>query len=113
ASSEVVDARTLKVTLRMPVPNYAQAVLNSSMNWIASPKALAKGQRAFDAAPVGAGPFTLRSWSRHDKIELVRNPRYWDAPKPYLDAILLRATPDSTQRLSSLTSGDVDVSVDT
>ncbi|MFC5754642.1 ABC transporter substrate-binding protein [Actinomadura rugatobispora] len=113
ASTEVVDARTLKVTLRMPVPNYAHALVNGGMNWIASPKALAKGQRAFDAAPVGAGPFILKSWSRNDKFELVKNPRYWDPPKPYLDRIVLRATPDSMQRLSSLTSGGVDVSIDT
>ncbi|XVQ08076.1 ABC transporter substrate-binding protein [Spirillospora sp. CA-255316] len=113
ASTEVVDARTLKIALRMPIPNYGQAVLAGAMNWIASPKALAKGQRAFDAKPIGAGPFTLKSWTRQDKIELVKNPKFWDAPKPYLDGIELRATPDSMQRLSSLTSGGVDVSVDT
>jgi peptide/nickel transport system substrate-binding protein len=112
-STEVVDARTLKIALRMPVPNYGQAVLVGSMNWIASPKALAKGQRAFDAAPIGAGPFTLKSWARQDKIELVKNPKYWDAPKPYLDRIELRSTSDTMQRLSSLTSGGVDVAVDT
>lgn len=113
ASTAVVDARTLKVTLRTPIPNYGQAVLAGAMNWIASPKALRKGQRAFDADPVGAGPFTLKSWTRQDKIELVKNPKYWDAPKPYLDGIVLRATADSAQRLRSLTSGGVDVSVDT
>ncbi|GAA2431287.1 ABC transporter substrate-binding protein [Actinomadura vinacea] len=113
ASTEVLDGRTLKVTLKMPIPNYVQGVVASGMNWIASPKALAQGQRAYDAKPVGAGPFTLKSWTRHDKVQLVKNPRYWDAPKPYLDAILLRATPDSTQRLSTLTSGDADVTVDT
>jgi peptide/nickel transport system substrate-binding protein len=112
-STEVVDARTLKIALRMPVPNYGQAVLVGAMNWIASPKALAKGQRAFDAAPIGAGPFTLKSWARQDKIELVKNPKYWDAPKPYLDRIELRSTSDTMQRLSSLTSGGVDVAVDT
>jgi peptide/nickel transport system substrate-binding protein len=113
ASTEVVDARTLKIALRMPIPNYAHAVIAGGMNWIASPKALAKGQRAYDARPAGAGPFTLRSWARQDKIELVRNPRYWDAPKPYLDRIELRATSDTMQRLSSLTSGGADVVVDT
>ncbi|XVQ15028.1 ABC transporter substrate-binding protein [Spirillospora sp. CA-255316] len=113
ASTEVLDARTLKITLRMPIPNYAHAVIAGATNWIASPKALAKGQRAYDAAPAGAGPFTLRSWARQDKIELVRNPKYWDAPKPYLDRIVLRATSDTMQRLSSLTSGGADVVVDT
>ncbi|MEU6644429.1 ABC transporter substrate-binding protein [Saccharomonospora sp. NPDC046836] len=113
ASTEVVDARTLEVTLRTPVPNYAQAVVANQLNWIASPKALQAGPQAFDANPVGAGPFTLKSWTRQDRIELVRNPGYWDAPKPYLDAITLRAAPDTTQRLNTLTSGGADVAVET
>ncbi|WP_262403609.1 ABC transporter substrate-binding protein [Actinomadura sp. CNU-125] len=113
SSSEVVDARTLKITLRTAIPNYAQNVVIGAMNWIASPDALRKGPRAFDAKPIGAGPFTLESWSRQDKIELVRNPAYWDAPKPYLDGLVLRSTSDTMQRLSTLLSGGTDVVIDT
>ncbi|MFV2176063.1 ABC transporter substrate-binding protein [Actinomadura sp. LOL_016] len=113
ASTAVVDATTLKVTLRTPIPNFAQNVVIGALNWIASPDALREGQRAFDARPVGAGPFVLKSWSRQDKAELVRNPRYWDAPKPYLDGITVRSTSDTMQRLSTLLSGGVDVAVDT
>ncbi|MEV5828214.1 ABC transporter substrate-binding protein [Spirillospora sp. NPDC052242] len=113
ASTEAVDATTLRVRLRSPVPNFAQNVVIGAMNWIASPAALKKGARSFDARPVGAGPFTLKSWTRQDKVELVRNPRYWDAPKPYLDGLVLRSTSDTMQRLSTLLSGDVDVVIDT
>ncbi|MFF2846338.1 ABC transporter substrate-binding protein [Streptomyces sp. NPDC058001] len=113
ASTKVVDATTLKVTMVSPVPNYAQAVLSTSMNWIASPKALKSTRQQFDARPIGAGPFTLKSWTRQDTIELVKNPGYWDAPKPYLDRITLRTANDSTQRVNTLTSGGADVAVDT
>ncbi|QFG20188.1 ABC transporter substrate-binding protein [Actinomadura sp. WMMB 499] len=113
ASTEVVDATTLRIRLRAQVPSYAQNVVVGAMNWIASPAALKQGRRAFDARPIGAGPFVLESWSRQDKIELERNPRYWDAPKPYLDGITVRSTADTMQRLSTLLSGDVDVVVDT
>lgn len=113
ASTTVVDATTLKITMVAPIPSYAQAVLASSMNWIASPKALKAGQRAFDANPVGAGPFTLEKWARQDVIELVKNPGYWDAPKPYLDGITLRTATDSTQRINTLISGGADVAIDT
>ncbi|RBM16202.1 ABC transporter substrate-binding protein [Prauserella sp. PE36] len=112
-TTEVVDARTLKITMVEPIPNYAQALVSSSLNWIASPTALRAGQRAFDAKPVGAGPFTVESWTRQDSIELVKNPKYWDAPKPYLDRITLRSINDSTQRINTLTSGGADVAVDT
>ncbi|OHV43750.1 ABC transporter substrate-binding protein [Parafrankia colletiae] len=111
-SSEVVDDVTLKVTLVTPVPRYALSVLASSMNWIASPAALQKGQQAFDAKPIGAGPFTLESWTRQADIRLVKNPRYWDAPKPYLDRLTLRSALDSNQRYNTLLTGGADVAVD-
>lgn len=105
ASTEVVDQRTLRVTMGSPTPHFAFAIVESSMNWIAAPAALAAGRGEFDKQPVGAGPFTLERWARQDVIELVKNPTYWDAPKPYLDRILLRTSGDATQRLNALTSG--------
>lgn len=113
ASTTVVDATTLKITMVTPAPHYAQAVLSTSMNWIASPKALKAGRQAFDAKPVGAGPYTLKKWTRQDTIELVKNPDYWDAPKPYLDALTLRTSNDTGQRINTLTSGGADVAVET
>lgn len=64
----------------MPTPHYAQTLIASSMNWIASPAALQKGQAGFDENPIGAGPFTLTKWARQDSIELAKNPTYYDAP---------------------------------
>ncbi|PXY33312.1 ABC transporter substrate-binding protein [Prauserella endophytica] len=113
ASTEVVDARTLKITMVEPVPNFAWAVVTTSLNWVASPKALQAGRDSFDAEPVGAGPYTLDQWTRQDRIELVKNPGYWDAPKPYLDRITLRAAADPTQRINTMISGGADLSIET
>ncbi|SQD98614.1 Extracellular solute-binding protein family 5 [Parafrankia sp. Ea1.12] len=113
ASTEVVDDVTLTATMVTQVPKYAQSVVTSSLNWIASPAALRKGAAAFDATPIGAGPFTLQSWTRQAEIRLVKNPRYWDAPKPYLDGITMRAVLDSDQRYNTLISDGADVAVET
>ncbi|MCK9929804.1 ABC transporter substrate-binding protein [Frankia sp. Mgl5] len=112
ASSEVVDDVTLKVALTSTVPKYAQSVLASTMNWIASPAALRQGQQAFDAKPIGAGPFTLVSWTRQAAMELVKNPRYWDAPKPYLDRLTLRPALDASQRYNTVLTGGADVAIE-
>jgi peptide/nickel transport system substrate-binding protein len=113
ATTEVAGPTTLKVTMAEPVPNYAYSVITTSMNWIASPAALAKGAQAFDAAPVGAGPFTLKEWRRQDAMDLVRNPKYWDAPRPYLDALTVKPATDASQRLNTIISGGADVAVET
>lgn len=112
ASNEIVDPLTLRSTLLSPNPHYAQSVVNSAMNWIASPAALGAGPEAFNAAPVGAGPYVLESWARQDVLELVRNPRYWDAPRPYLDAISLRSASDTNQRINTAIAGGADVVMD-
>jgi peptide/nickel transport system substrate-binding protein len=112
ASSEVVDPTTLKATLSTPIPSFGRTVLSTSLNWVASPAALQAGKQAFDANPVGAGPFTLKSWTRQANLELAKNPKYWDAPKPYLDALTLRASVDANQRLNQMLSGGADVAIE-
>ncbi|MEU4312216.1 ABC transporter substrate-binding protein [Nocardia sp. NPDC024068] len=113
ASTEVVDATRLAITMAEPVPNFAEAVYGTSLNWIAAPSALAAGRQQFDSHPVGAGPFTLKHWARGDAIELVKNPGYWGAPKPFLDAITLRTNADTAQRINTLISDGADLVIET
>lgn len=108
SSNEVIDPVTLKVTLKQANPHFGQSVVNSVMNWIASPDALAAGPQSFNQNPVGAGPFTLEQWSRQDVMELVKNDGYWDAPRPYLDSITLRSANDTNQRINTLMAGGAD-----
>ncbi len=112
AATEVIDDRTLKITLPEPNENFVQGIVNTSMNWIASPTALAEGREAFDENPVGAGPFTLAEWTRQDTIELEKNPHYWDAPKPYLDGLSIRMPTDTNQRFNALSTEAADLSTE-
>ncbi|OHV43769.1 ABC transporter substrate-binding protein [Parafrankia colletiae] len=112
ASSEIVDGVTLQVTMAAPAPRYAYSLLASTMNWIASPEALRAGKEAFDRSPVGAGPYRLERWTRQATMDLVRNERYWDAPKPYLDRLTLRAVSDGSQRYNTVLSGGADLAVE-
>jgi ABC-type transport system substrate-binding protein len=50
--------------------------------------------------PLASGPFRLESWSEGTELRLVRNDNYWDKPRPYLDAIVMRENiPRDTQFL--------------
>ncbi|WP_245687847.1 ABC transporter substrate-binding protein [Rhodococcus phenolicus] len=113
AGTEVIDPETLRVIMRSPNPHFAQSVVSSGLNWIASPDALGKGQAAFDENPIGAGPFTLTRWTRQDSIELAKNPGYWDAPKPYLDSLTIRTVSDTNQRVNAITTGAADLASET
>ncbi|SEP19933.1 ABC transporter substrate-binding protein [Trujillonella endophytica] len=103
-----VDALTFEFTLNRPTPNFGGAITTSALNWIGSPAALTQGQAAFDANPIGAGPFVLENWTRGGELRLVRNDAYWDAPKPYLDGLTLSVANDADQRYNGLQSGATD-----
>lgn len=107
ASTTVVDDRTLEVTLAQPTAQFASLIM--AINFVGSPTALAQGPEAFTANPVGAGPFVLEEFARGDRMVLTANPDYWDAPKPYLDELIIRPNPDDTQRYNSLQAGETDV----
>jgi peptide/nickel transport system substrate-binding protein len=74
--------------------------------FIGSPTAIqAEGNDKFNNAPVGAGPYILKSWTRDSEMVLVRNPNYWNAPLPYVDQLILKPITDETQRINTFCAG--------
>lgn len=61
-------------------------------------------------APIGTGPFVFKQWVRGSHVILERNPDYWDAPKPYLDRIIVRFIADSAATVAALEAGEIDFS---
>ncbi len=59
--------------------------------------------------PVGTGPFKLKAWVKGDRVELVRDPNYWEtAKKIALDNITFRFISDQQAQVAAMLSGDVD-----
>ena len=58
--------------------------------------------------PLSDGPFIFRSWSRGDRLTLVRNAHYWRR-KPYLNQLVLRFLPDAGSQLDALRARQVDL----
>lgn len=61
-------------------------------------------------APIGTGPFVFKEWVRGSHVILERNPNYWDAPKPYLDRVIVRFIADSAATVAALEAGEIDIS---
>jgi peptide/nickel transport system substrate-binding protein len=110
-TSAVVDATTLSLKLTTGANGQFPRTLsaNQSMSAIASPQALKaanNNQAVYDGAPVGAGPFMFKEWVRDSKITLVRNPNYWNAPRPYVDQLVFRPIVDESQRANTFKAGN-------
>ena len=106
---EVVDPRTVAFRLDRPNLHFDKFLALSPLSFIGSPTAIAADPVRFDTKPVGAGPFTVQEWRRDEQLTLVRNPGYWDAPKPVLDELVVRIIHDQTQGFNSVLTGEVQV----
>ncbi len=70
----------------------------------------AMGKDAFNAAPVGSGPYKFNDWSRGVAVSLTRNDAYWGDAGPF-DNATFRAVPDAATRVADLLAGTADLVV--
>ena len=64
---------------------------------------------AYAKAPVGSGPYKFDKLVPHERLELVKNPDYWNTKRvPKHDRMVLLPMPEATTRTAALLSGQVD-----
>ena len=73
---------------------------------IVNRKAIESGDPA--RKPVGTGPFQFVEWVQGDHITLKRNPAYFKAGLPHLDAVTFRFLPVDQSRIDALSAGEID-----
>ncbi|MFL6142305.1 MAG: ABC transporter substrate-binding protein [Labedaea sp.] len=104
----VADPATVAIHLNQPYsPLIAQFTDRAGM--IMSPTALAAKGNDFATSPVCVGPFKFGTRVAQDRIEVVKDPNYYDAAKIKLDKIVFRTIPDANTRFNNLRSGDIDL----
>lgn len=92
---ETPGLRTVRVTYRKP---YGPALTS----WMTSilPAHLLEGKpqawwvENFNRTPVGTGPYKIGEWKTNEYVRVNRNADYFDAPAPWLQAIVFRFLPD-------------------
>jgi peptide/nickel transport system substrate-binding protein len=106
---QVVDPATIAIKLKTPFTPLT-AVLADRSGMIMSPTALQNGGGAnFATNPVCVGPFKFASRVAQDRIEVVKDPNYYDAAKVHLDGVTYKIIADAATRFNNLRSGDVEV----
>lgn len=77
-----------QVTLHLKQPDAAMVLtLADRAGMMASPTAVNKWGASYGSHPVGTGPFAVSQYVPNAKLVLKKNPRYWQAGKPYLNGI--------------------------
>ncbi|MEX1297238.1 MAG: ABC transporter substrate-binding protein [Candidatus Limnocylindrales bacterium] len=104
---EVIDDRTLQVTLEAPTTTFLLG-LTIATSWPVPPEAVAERGEDFGNRPVGAGPFYLSEWNKGSDLTLTRNEGYVDPELPYLDEIHVDLGVDENTQVLRLESGEAD-----
>jgi peptide/nickel transport system substrate-binding protein len=108
ASVAVTDPSTVTLTLKAP-NSPLTALLADRSGMIMSPAALTSEGDKFGNNPVCVGPFKFSTRVAQDRIEVVKDPNYYNASKVHLDKVIYKIIADSTTRFNNLSSGDAQV----
>lgn len=107
ASVQVVDPQTVAFVLKAPYAGLL-SLLGERPGFMISPTAAEKLGKDFGSSPVGTGPFVFKEWVRGSQISVERNPKYWEAGKPYLDRVVFRDISGAVVGVQRLVTGEVD-----
>ena len=120
-SCEATDETTVVINLTKPSASFLGALALTNFTF-ASPKALQEfgadegsvdEETGFKPTgtygtehPTGTGPFKFESWTRGDRLVMVRNDDYW-GEKAKLERLIFRPISDNAARLQALQNGDI------
>ena len=105
-SVDVVNDLTVRLNLSQPLVPLL-AALTDRAGMMVSPKAARELGDKFGTRPVCAGPFRFVERVAQGKIVLQRFADYWDKANVHADRVEFVPITDSTARLASLRSGDL------
>jgi len=104
-----IDSATLEISTATPdalLPyGIAWIVMSSPARWLAADK----NWDNFVKNPSGTGPWKFDKYIPRERLELVRNPDYWDKARvPKSARLVLLPMPEANTRVAALRSGQVD-----
>jgi peptide/nickel transport system substrate-binding protein len=109
AKTDVVDAHTVRVTLKHPYAPFVGA-LSWTTSGLVSPAAVDKDGNSYKVYNhlVGTGPYVFKDRRKGEMITVEKNAKYWGR-KPYYDTVVFRIVPEAATRESLLLADQVDL----
>lgn len=111
ASVETPDAYTVVVNMKKPYGPFLEQM--TCQDGAILPRHLYEGTDILRNPhntndPVGTGPFKFQSWTRGDRVVMVRNPDYFRKGQPYFDTVIAKVVSDQGSRIQGLQTGEID-----
>ena len=110
ASWKRLDPMTVQITTKAIDALFPYQLLWFLVSSPAQYANLGNSWEKFAFQPSGTGPFRLGSLTPRAKVELLRNPDYWDTARlARLEKLTLICSPEDLSRTNALLSGEVDL----
>jgi peptide/nickel transport system substrate-binding protein len=122
--TRAVDDHTLVCKLKNPTLVFLNNISQTEWGYPGIPHArhVSKHGKDYGVVPdsiCGTGPFRLKSWSKDDRMELVRFDDYrWGSPAydnqgpAHLERLVFRTIPEDAARAAELETGGIDLDID-
>ena len=104
-SIDMVDAQTVKFTLKKPFSAFINQLAHPSGGMIC-PKALEKWGAQIAFHPCGTGPFIMKDYNPAEVLKVEKNPNYWRAGYPKVDSITFKPVVENSTRVAMLLTGE-------
>ncbi|MGH3360141.1 MAG: ABC transporter substrate-binding protein, partial [Nocardioidaceae bacterium] len=104
----IVDSRTIELHLVYP-----DAALSAYLSWAAAgvmPDEFGgRSAQEYYQDPIGAGAFTVESWSPNGLVELEKSPHYYRPGRPHVDEIVSSFAADPNSVSLQIRAGQIDL----
>jgi peptide/nickel transport system substrate-binding protein len=104
--------KTGDYSFRLYLKLYMRDFWNGLAGWammMTSDAALAKGLDYVKNNPIGSGPFKYSSFEKDVSLKFVKNDKYWQAGKPYLNAIEFYTTKEELTQQAKMEANEGDI----
>ncbi|OEE71573.1 ABC transporter substrate-binding protein [Vibrio genomosp. F6] len=106
---KAIDANTFEVTLESPVPYFVMMMGHTTVKPVHKATVEKYGDKWTKPEHfVGNGAFTVANWVVNERIELVRNEKYWDNANTVLTKVTYLPIENQVAEMNRFLSGEID-----
>ncbi len=100
---------SFRLYLKVYMRDFWNSLAAWSMFFTSDTQLKEKGLDYVKEHPVGTGPFKFASFEKDVSLKFVKNPSYWQAGKPYLDAIEYYTTKEELTQQAKMEANEGDI----
>ena len=106
----ILSPYEVEIKTTAPEPAFLSKMAGTGCGIQAPEHGMAQMESGEEYTPIGTGPYQFVEWVKDDQITMAANEDYWQGA-PEVKTLIWRSIPETSTRVASLITGDVDLMV--